>query len=123
MNSTDQRALDILRDLGERPAAPFHEEPVATYIFDRLVDLGLTPFRDEFGNVVVNYSNSDTDDPPIAFVAHMDHPGFEIDDVDDDGPVGVALGGSRRSRCRVPRTSSHSCRMDGEYVEERSSST
>ena len=93
MNSNDQRALDILRDLGQRPAAPFHEEPVARYIFDRLADLGLSPHRDEFGNVIVHYSNSDSDDPPIAFVAHMDHPGFEIDEVDDDGPVGVALGG------------------------------
>ena len=93
MDTVDQKALDILRDLGERPAAPFHEEPVASYIFDRLADLGLSPFRDEFGNVVAHYSNSDTDDPPIAFVAHMDHPGFEIDDVDDGGPVGIALGG------------------------------
>ena len=93
MNSNDQRALNILRDLGERPAAPFHEEPVATYIFDRLVDFGLSPFRDAFGNVVVHYSNSESDDPPIAFVAHMDHPGFEIDEVGEDGLAGIALGG------------------------------
>ncbi len=93
MNSNEQSALDILKDLGERPAAPFHEEPGATYILERLTDLGLSPFRDEFGNVIVHYSNSQADDPPIAFVAHMDHPGFEIDEVDDDGPVGVALGG------------------------------
>ena len=89
----DQIALDILKDLGERPAAPFHEEPVATYILSRLSDLGLSPFRDEFGNVIAHYSNSEADEPPIAFVAHMDHPGFEIDNVDDGGPVGVALGG------------------------------
>ena len=69
MNNNDQSALNILRDLGERPAAPFHEEPVATYIFDRLADLGLSPFRDEFGNVIVHYSNGHSDDPPIAFVA------------------------------------------------------
>ena len=87
MNDTNQRALDTLRDLGERPAAPFHEEEVANYIFDRLSDLGLSPFRDEFGNVIVHYSNSGSDDPPIAFVAHMDHPGFEIDEVDDEGPM------------------------------------
>ena len=94
MNSTiDQRALNTLKDLGERPAAPYHEEPVATYILGRLADLGLSPFRDDFGNVVAHYSNSRSDDPSIAFVAHMDHPGFEIDDVDDAGPVGTALGG------------------------------
>ena len=93
MNSLDQSALDILRDLGERPAAPFHEQGVAEYISKRLADLGLSPFRDDFGNVVAHYSNTDADEPPIAFVAHMDHPGFEIDGVDEDGPVGVALGG------------------------------
>ena len=93
MNSNEQSALDILKDLGGRPAAPFHEGPGAAYIFDRLTDIGLSPFRDEFGNVVVHYSNSESNDPPIAFVAHMDHPGFEIDGMDDDGPVGVALGG------------------------------
>ena len=93
MRMDDSNALDILRDLGERPAAPFHEEPVATYILTRLADLGLSPFRDDFGNVIAHYSNSDAGAPPISFVAHMDHPGFEIDDVDDDGPIGVALGG------------------------------
>ena len=93
MNDTNQRALDTLRDLAQRPAAPFHEEPVARYILSRLADLGLSPFRDDFGNVIAHYSNAQIDDPPIAFVAHMDHPGFEIDEVDVDGPVGIALGG------------------------------
>ena len=93
MNDTDQCALDILQDLGERPAAPFHEEGVARYVVERLLGIGLSPFRDDFGNVVAHYSNSQSEDPPIAFVAHMDHPGFEIDDVDDDGPTGIALGG------------------------------
>ena len=74
MNDTDQSSLDILKDLAQHPAAPFHEESVATYIYDRLAGLGLSPFRDEFGNVIVHYSNSKSDDPPIAFVAHMDHP-------------------------------------------------
>ena len=94
MNRSDQHALDILRDLGERPAAPFHEDGPAQYILSRLTEIGLSPFRDEFGNVIARYSNSvSDDDPPIAFVAHMDHPGFEITEVDDDGPLGVALGG------------------------------
>ena len=93
MTDTNQCALDTLQDLGERPAAPFHEEPVARYIVSRLAAIGLSPYRDDFGNVIAHYPNSRTDDPPIAFVAHMDHPGFEIDEVDVDGPVGVALGG------------------------------
>ena len=93
MNHAQHPALDILSQLSQRPAAPFHEEPVAAYIVSRLAEIGLSPFRDDFGNVVAHYSNSGTGDPPIALVAHMDHPGFEIDEVDDVGPTGVALGG------------------------------
>ncbi len=86
-------ALDILADLASHPAAPFHEDAVARRIVERLSGMGLSPRRDEFGNVIARYSNADGDDPPIAFVAHMDHPGFEIDEVDDEGAIGVALGG------------------------------
>ncbi len=93
MNELEQRALDILKHLGERPAAPFHEDAPANYILELLRSIGLRADRDDFGNVIAHYSNSETDDPPIAFVAHMDHPGFEIVEVDDDGPIAVALGG------------------------------
>ena len=93
MIGINQCALDTLKHLGERPAVPFHEEGVARYIMSRLTGLGLSPFRDDFGNVIAHYSNPGADDPPIAFVAHMDHPGFEIEEVGDDGPTGVALGG------------------------------
>ena len=93
MNPTQRRALDILGDLGRRPAAPFHEDDPAAYITRCLSDIGLSPTPDAFGNVIAHYDNAPSDDPPIAFVAHMDHPGFEIDAIDDDGPTGVALGG------------------------------
>ena len=93
MNPTQRRALDILGDLGRRPAAPFHEDDPAAYITRCLSDIGLSPTPDAFGNVIAHYDNAPSDDPPIAFVAHMDHPGFEIDVIDDDGPTGVALGG------------------------------
>ena len=78
-------ALDILADLASHPAAPFHEDAVARRIVERLSGMGLSPRRDEFGNVIARYSNADGSDPPIAFVAHMDHPGFEIDEVDGEG--------------------------------------
>ena len=36
--------------------------------------------RDAYGNVIAHYErpSSRSRPPPIAFVAHMDHPGFEI---------------------------------------------
>ena len=93
MDTLHQRALDILSELGSRPAAPFHEDGPAAYILETLTDLGLSPRRDEFGNVIAHYRTPGADDPPIAFVAHMDHPGFEIVESSDDGLIAVALGG------------------------------
>lgn len=79
MNQREQRALDILRELGERPAAPFFEEGPAEYIMDVLSQLeGVDSRRDDYGNIIAHYKNGSSQEPPIAFVAHMDHPGFEI---------------------------------------------
>ena len=98
MRDVDRRALDILSDLGHRPAAPFFEDGPARLLMDGLravedVDSG----RDEFGNIIGHYSNpaGPRDRQAIAFVAHMDHPGFEI--VEPTEVTGVfkarALGG------------------------------
>ena len=87
------RALDILREIAQRPAVPFHEDGPADYVFHLLVEIGLSPFRDEFGNLIAHYSNSEGVDPPLAFVAHMDHPGFEIVEAAGDRLIATALGG------------------------------
>ena len=93
MNRLQERALEILSELGRRPAVPFHEDGPADYIHKTLTDIGLSPRRDDFGNVVAHYRGLGAEDPPIAFVAHMDHPGFEIVEASDDGVIAVALGG------------------------------
>ena len=93
MNGQDSRALDILKELGERPAAPFHESAPAAYILETLEGVGLESKVDQFGNVIARYRNSEGDDPPLALVAHMDHPGFEIVEASERGLVAVALGG------------------------------
>ena len=80
MPSHDQRALEHLRELGCRPAAPLFEQGPTSYIREVLAGLaGVDSRIDDFGNVIAHYANgSDASQPPIAFVAHMDHPGFEI---------------------------------------------
>ena len=93
MNPRESRALEILRELGERPAAPFHESAPAGYILETLKDIGLDAGADDFGNVIARYRNSQADDPPLALVAHMDHPGFEIVEASESGLLAVALGG------------------------------
>ena len=93
MNDRDSRALEILRELGQRPAAPFHESAPAGYILETLKAIGLDADTDDFGNVIAHYHNSEADNPPLALVAHMDHPGFEIVEASERGLLAAALGG------------------------------
>ena len=75
-----------MAELANNPAAPFHEWAVAEYILGVLATLdGVEYGRDEFGNIIARYTSpsiaalADAErEPPIAFVAHTDHPGYEI---------------------------------------------
>ncbi len=91
----DKRALEILARLGARPAAPFHERGVAEAVEATLREGGLEPWRDEFGNVLARYTSPGGrgERRPIAFVAHMDHPGFELIEGSGRRYVARALGG------------------------------
>ncbi len=96
MQNRDDRALEILRELGSRPAAPFFERNVAQYILETLENIGVEAYRDAYGNIIAHYKNvseSATPQPPIAFMAHMDHPGFEIIEASEGRIVARALGG------------------------------
>ena len=104
-----ERALDILEALAQNPAAPFHEAAVAEHILSVLGTMdGVDYRRDEFGNIIARYIApsiaalpESEREPPIAFVAHMDHPGYEIvrpaDASDDESGgktyIAQALGG------------------------------
>ena len=90
----DSRALDFLARLGAQPAVAFHENGVATAVRGALTEIGVTWRTDTFGNIIAQIAGTDANDhPPIAFMAHMDHPGFEIVGRDGDYLVGQALGG------------------------------
>lgn len=82
MDPLEHRALEILQGLAAQAAAPFFEDKPARFILDTLAKLkGVDAQIDQFGNVIAHYRNLRADAaprPPIAFVAHMDHPGFEI---------------------------------------------
>ena len=95
--------------LATNPAAPFHEWAVAEHILGVLATLdGVDYGRDEFGNIIARYvapsiaALPDAErEPPIAFVAHTDHPGYEIirpadaseADGEGKGYIARALGG------------------------------
>lgn len=89
-----ERALDILRGLGSCPATPFFEELPAQYITEALQRAGVDYRHDEFGNVVAHIpATGESTGPPVAFVAHMDHPGFEVVEIEGSNAVARAMGG------------------------------
>lgn len=73
MRQSERRLLETLLRL---PTAPFREHYVQTAIerFARRHDLPVR--RDRWGNLYVAYHKGEAE--PIAFTAHMDHPGFEV---------------------------------------------
>lgn len=80
----ERRALDILAGLAARAAVPFHETAVARHIVGLLGRIEGVNWRiDDYGNIIAHYGAPQAapdaaPQPPIAFVAHMDHPGYEI---------------------------------------------
>lgn len=94
IDANTNRALDFLARLGAQPAIAFHENGVATAVRAALTEIGASWRTDNFGNIIARIPGSNPDDvPPIAFMAHMDHPGFEIVGRDGDYLIGKASGG------------------------------
>jgi len=75
-------ALQILKELAACPSAPLYENIPARYIRRKIQSLGLDCRYDHYGNLIVRYKNLPRKKKkghcPIAFVSHMDHPGFEL---------------------------------------------
>ena len=104
MNERDEKALSILRELGARPAVPFFEDGPAAHVMELLDPLDVEVRRDAYGNIVARYNAAkDASLPAVAFVAHMDHPGFEIVSRSTDGTyIARALGGVPVASLRKP---------------------
>src|SRR5712692_7084961 len=77
--------LQLLGRLLPLPTAPFHERFVVSFLCAELKNAGLDFTVDEHGNIVAAYG----EEPSLACVAHMDHPGFEI--ADASGATAEAL--------------------------------
>lgn len=98
MANTDDRAIGYLSRLGAQPATSFQEVGVAGTVQDILIELGVPHQSDDYGNIIAQLpgraaaAGSDAV-PPIAFVAHLDHPGYEALAVDGDLLLAKAMGG------------------------------
>ena len=66
----------LLKQVLNLPTAPFHEHHVARFVLHFCKSLGLSCKQDSFGNLKVIYRHGAS--KPVAFTAHMDHPGFEV---------------------------------------------
>jgi endoglucanase len=98
MEPPTEQALDILSRLGDRPATSFYEAGVASVVQAILSEINVDFRTDEYGNILAKVPGNapGTDGglvPPVALVAHMDHPGFEAVATEGDLLVGKALGG------------------------------
>lgn len=87
MKATERRILETILD---SPTAPFHEHTVQARIEALALRMGCQVKRDRWGNTYVSYRKGRA--RPIAFTAHMDHPGFEVLSAGDT-PKARLLGG------------------------------
>ena len=77
------RPIEILAKLGAQPAVPYQEGGVRGAITEILDAAEIEQNVDRYGNVVAHMkARGGGSGAPIAFVAHMDHPGFELTQVD-----------------------------------------
>ena len=67
--------IRLLEKLLPLPTASFHEGFVSSFILGELKSLGLSPQLDRYGNILVRWGEGESQ---VAWVAHMDHPGFEV---------------------------------------------
>ena len=86
------RSLEILSGLGSCPAVAYQEGLVASFICKTVEGMGLDVEADRHGNLIVRLG-APSEDPPIAFMAHMDHPGFEGLEIDGARVIAAPLGG------------------------------
>ena len=78
-------ALAIAEGLLAEPAVPYHEDLPAQFCLDFAAERGIAAGRDAAGNVVLRYESPGADaSRPLVLVAHLDHPGFVVDEVADD---------------------------------------
>jgi len=75
MVTTRSDPVELLERILTLPTAPFHEGFVSALLCRELEIAGFDFRLDNYGNIIVSCGEGDN---PLACVAHMDHPGFEI---------------------------------------------
>jgi endoglucanase len=129
----ESSALGVLAELGKLPATSYWEDGPARYLAVRARDAGLDVSLDEWGNVLATKAGTDPNAPGIAFVAHTDHPGYEVIEQDGAkltlktmGGVGIAAGRAGtpvlvmgRHGVRIKATITGADDPDGDFAKSR----
>ena len=68
--------IRLLKNVLNLPTAPFYEAFVSHFVQAFCKKIGVRCQQDSFGNLKAVYKRGFA--PPVAFTAHMDHPGFEV---------------------------------------------
>ncbi len=80
MHILDELLYQAGMGLAACPTAPGHEHFVRDYLSERLRGLPHVRLRqDEFGNLIARYQHKPRGREPVRLVAHMDHPGFSVE--------------------------------------------
>lgn len=82
------RVRAILKRVLPQPTAPYHEYYVRDALQALLSERGVPSRLDRSGNLIAHYARGKA--APISWLAHMDHPGFEILSVARDGKTAEA---------------------------------
>ena len=114
-----QESLRLLREIGSPPTAPFHEEGPRAAIERELERIGVEFRRDSWGNVLASHLRGD-DARPVALVAHMDHPAFDVVETRGTTARAKVRGGLFRETFRPP-VPILICRDDGDTIPAKGS--
>ncbi len=87
--------LDLYQRLSTIPTAPYREKWLRERVLAELDGIrGLTVKSDQWGNVAARLTRGREGAHPIAFVAHLDHPGFHVaGPVNKEGHLPVVFDG------------------------------
>lgn len=71
------RIPPVLKELLSLPTAAFAESAIQEYVSEKCASLaGVSLRKDRYGNLLARYHHQPPSVTPLAFTAHMDHPGF-----------------------------------------------
>lgn len=89
-----EQSLEILSQLGAIPAVSFHENWMSEKICSLLDESNINWEKDNYNNIIASVNTDhNSSNRPIGFIAHMDHPGFEIIGNSNENLIAKPLGG------------------------------